>query len=50
MAMRGSERPQIETETDAKQTMGPTDSLRVLIASLAILAIIALVLFLYYGI
>lgn len=50
MAMRGSERPQIETETEAKQATGPKDNLRVLIASLVILGGIALVLFWFFGV
>ncbi len=50
MAMRGSERPQLETETDAKQASGRKDNLRVLIASLVILALIAAVLFWFFGI
>lgn len=49
MAMRGSERPQIETETEAKQGTGPRDNLRVLIWSLVILAVIAVVLFWGFG-
>lgn len=50
MAMRGSERPQIESETEAKQATGPKDNLKVLIASLVIVGIIAVALFWYFGI
>ena len=50
MAMRGSERPQIEIETDAKQATGRKDNLKVLIASLFILALVAVVLFWFFGI
>lgn len=49
MAMHGSERPQIETETEAKQATGPKDNFKVLTASLVLLAIVALVLFWYFG-
>lgn len=49
MAMRGSEKPKIETETDAKQAVGPRDNLKVLIASMILLAIAAAVIFGYFG-
>lgn len=49
MAMRGSERPIVESETEAKQATGPKDNLKVLVASLIILAIVACVLFWYFG-
>jgi hypothetical protein len=47
--MRGSERPIVETETEAKQATGPRDNLHVLVASIVILAIVAAVLFWYFG-
>lgn len=49
MAMRGSEKPTIETEAQAKQATGPRDNLKVLVASMIILAIVAAVLFWYFG-
>lgn len=49
MAMRGSEKPTIETETEAKQATGQKDNFKVLIASMIILAMVAAVLFWYFG-
>lgn len=49
MALRGSERPQIKTATQAKPMTGPRDKLKVLIVPLVIMAIVAAIIF-YFGV
>lgn len=40
---------EVKTKVDARQGAGPRDNLKVLIASLAILAVIAAIIFGYFG-